>query len=258
MTTALIVPCAVAAKVEYMSPTHYIDSNHPAIVDTVHTITAGARDARDKAVRIHDFVRDQVRFGWAPSFYDQKASDVLAAGVGFCNTKSTLFVALLRAAGIPARQHFVNIHAGILAGLINPGTPYVDHSFAEVWLAGTWWQVDSYIVDRSLMTQAQARLAAENRLLGYGVHRHGVSEWDGRSHAFSQLVNDKSVPDLTTADHGIYADVGELYASGRGLNTLNIGARFLFGLFSRSANRRIEALREAAPRLSHATLGSGA
>ena len=157
MTTALIVPYTATAKVEYMNPTHYIDSDHPAIVDAVHTNTAGARDAREKAVRIHDFVRDQVRFGWAPSLYDQKASDVLAAGAGFCNTKSTLFVALLRAAGIPARQHFVNIHAGILDGFIYPGTPYVDHSFAEVWLAGTWWQVDSYIVDRQLMTHAQAR-----------------------------------------------------------------------------------------------------
>jgi len=79
------------------------------------------------------------------------------------------------------------------------------------------------------------------------VHRHGVSDWDGRSDAFSQFVNDNSVADLTTADHGVYEDVGAFYASGRGTNKLTVGVRLLFGFFSRSANRRIGALREATP-----------
>jgi hypothetical protein len=104
-------------------------------------------------------------------------------------------------------------------------------------------KVDSYIVDRPLMRNAQAKLAEEGRLLGYGVHRHGVSEWDGQSDAFSQFVNDGSVADLTTADHGVYDDVGSFYASGKAANKLNPGIRFLFGVFSWNANRRVAALR---------------
>jgi transglutaminase-like putative cysteine protease len=42
------------------------------------------------------------------------ASAVIRAGVGFCNPKSTLFVALLRGAGIPARQHMVSINMNVL------------------------------------------------------------------------------------------------------------------------------------------------
>jgi len=97
-----------------------------------------------------------------------------------------------------------------------------------------------------LMANAQAKLAAEDRLLGYGVHRRGVSEWDGQSDAFSQFVNDGSVADLTTADHGVYDDVGDFYASGKAANKLNLGIRFLFGVFSWSANRRVAALRAGA------------
>jgi hypothetical protein len=48
-------------------------------------------------------------------------------------------VALLRGAGIPARKHFVSIKGTILAGLIDV-PPYVDHSFAEVYIddKGVW------------------------------------------------------------------------------------------------------------------------
>lgn len=243
LATGLLVMSLSDIPAQYTSPTPYIDCANPAVVELAESITVGSRDAREKAVRIHDFVRDRIRFGWAPAFYDQRASDVLAAGVGFCNTKSTLFVALLRALGIPARQHFVNISARILDGLIDPGTPYVDHSFAEVFLGGTWHRVDCYIVDRAMMANARARLAAESRPLGYGVHRNGVSEWDGRADAFSQFVNDGSVPGLTSADHGLHEDVGAFYASGRGANELTFPVRWLFGFFSRRANARIEAIR---------------
>ena len=73
--------------------------------------------------------------------------------------------------------------------------------------------------------------------------------WDGRSEAFAQFVTEGSVSDLTNADHGIFEDIGSFYASGRGINKLNIGVRLLFGFSSRSANRRIEVLRNTAGEL---------
>lgn len=227
-----------------MQTSRYIDAGTPAIVEVARRVTAGATADRERAVRLHDFVRDAVPFGFAPAFYDQTASEVLRAGVGYCNTKSTLFVALLRAAGIPARQHFVDIDARILDGVIDPRTAWVDHSFTEVQLdAGRWVRVDSYIVDLPLAERARARLRREDRLLGYGVHRHGVSEWDGATDAFSQWVDDGAVPRLTTVDHGVFDDVGAFYASGRGRNALGPVVRLVFGIFSRCANRRLDALR---------------
>jgi transglutaminase-like putative cysteine protease len=170
---------------------------------------------------------------------------VLDAGVGYCNTKGTLFVAMLRAAGIPARQHFVNINARILAPFIDPGTPYVDHSYVEVWLGGRWWSTDSYIVDRSLHAVAQRRLRESGQVLGFGIHRDGTISWDGRSDSFSQFVRSSDFAALTTRDYGVYDDVGAFYASGNGVNTLNLLLKLGFRFFARAANGRIEALRGA-------------
>ncbi|MGZ6078994.1 MAG: transglutaminase-like domain-containing protein, partial [Myxococcaceae bacterium] len=93
----------------FLERTESLDRDNPAIQAAVARVTAGSRDDIDRAVRIHDFVRDEVDFGWAPTFDGGRASATLARKVGFCNTKTPLFVTMLRAAGIPARIHFAGI-----------------------------------------------------------------------------------------------------------------------------------------------------
>jgi transglutaminase-like putative cysteine protease len=227
-----------------LEPTKYIDSTNSELASQVNKTIAGAKDEVEKAVLIHDFVRDAVSFGWAGAFYDQKASEVLESKIGYCNTKSTLFVALLRAAGIPAKQHFVNINAKILEGILNPGTEYVDHSYTEVYLRGSWFKVDSYIVDAKLANAARRRLQKENRLIGYGVHRNGVSNWDGTSNAFSQFLNDGSYKNLSTRDFGVYEDIDAFYRSGNGVNELAFGLKLVVRFFVIGANHRAKALRD--------------
>ena len=229
-----------------MIPTAYIDSDHPAVGSAVFKAIGDAVDDVQRAVRIHDFVRDKVKFGWASAFYDQPASRVLKSGVGFCNTKSTLFVAMLRAADIPARQHFVNINTEIIAEFFTPAGDYVDHSYSEVFLDNRWISVDSYIVDLPLFDAARERLKDENKQLGYGIHRNGTPHWDGRSNAFAQFVDDGSFSGLTTRDHGSYADVGEFYAYGERDDELGIAARLSFLFAKRQANDRINRLRLSA------------
>lgn len=231
---------------DFLTSTPYIDAAHQGIRDAVAVATGASKSPVECAVRIHDFVRDRVRFGWASDFYDQPASQVLRSGVGFCNTKSTLFVAMLRAAGIPARPHFVDIHASILTPFIDPGTAYLDHSFTEVLLQGHWLSVDSYIVDKPLFLAAQRKLAQTSDALGFGVHKDGVCEWNGKSHSFAQFVRTGRNPELSTTDHGVFDDVGAFYASGHGVNRLNFPLRLAFGFLARGANQRIEAVRSAA------------
>ena len=227
----------------YLESTDYLDAEHPRVVETAERIVGGATTDRERAVRIHDFVRDEIRFGFAAEFWNQTASEVLESGVGFCNTKSTLFVALLRAVGIPARQHFVTIDARILHGLIDPRTPYVDHSYAEVWIDGDWIRTDSFVVDRPLARAARARLRREGRVIGYGAHANGVADWDGRKDAFSQLVDDGTLPNLTTRNHGVHPDVGAFARSGHAMYVLRGPARWFFGFFARAANRRADEIR---------------
>ncbi len=219
------------------------DSSASSVDETTRRVVANAQNERERAVRIHDFVRDEIKFGWSAGFYDQRAKDVLAARVGYCNTKSTLFVAMLRAVGIEARQRFMNIDAAIVRDFLDPETTYVDHSYTEVKIDGRWLKVDSYVVDRTLADAARARLQREGKIVGYGVHQNGTSDWDGTNDAFSQFVNDGSYPRLSTKDFGVYDDVHAFYASGNGVNTQPWIVRQLIGFLSRNANQRIENIR---------------
>ena len=228
----------------WLAETEVIDWRDPSILRATEAAVADAEGPRERAVRIHDFVRDRVRCGWQPRFYEVRASEVLAAGVGYCNTKSSLFVAMLRAAGIPARVHFVDVDASILLGVIDPGTSHVDHSYTEVWLDGRWVRTDSYIVDLPLAERGRARLAAEGGVLGYGVHSAGTSTWDGRRDAFSQFVDDGSSPDFHRTDFGVHADVMAFYRDApRTWNELGRAARLFIRWGLGPANRRAAELR---------------
>jgi transglutaminase-like putative cysteine protease len=247
---AALVPASATSassqdQLRFRAPTRYIDSEHREIQTLVVQIAPSSLEPRERAVRIHDYVRDQIKFGWAADFYDQPASKVLESRVGFCNTKGTLFAAMLRAADIAARQYFVDIDAKILLPFLDPGVPYVDHSFVEVLLDRRWHRTDSYIVDSPLYTVASSRLQAQRKVLGFGIHREGTRDWDGRTDSFSQFVRSPASPVLTTRDYGVLDDIGAFYASGNGVNRLGLLAKLGFGFFARTANQRIEALRGA-------------
>jgi hypothetical protein len=206
-----------------------------------------AADDTNRAVRLHDFVRDEILFGWAPQFDRQTASEVLESRVGFCNTKSTLFIALLRAVGIPARLHVAGITARILEGLVNPRSPYVDHSWTEVWLGNRWLELDSYVVDAPLHRRAMSRLRQCGESVGFGVHVHGRCNWDGESDCFVQFVDDGTVPCFSDADFGTFDDISAFNASGRARTPANAVSRFLMRTLLRRAMQRVQALRGPSP-----------
>jgi transglutaminase-like putative cysteine protease len=239
------VPVAMKTKAEmddYLQPTSYIDTDHSAIIAVVDDVTREATTMRQSALALFEFVR-AIPFGFAAGFWDNKASDVLRAGRGYCNTKSTLFVALLRAAGVPARQQFVEIDSAVLFGILDPGTAMVDHSYVEVLLDGQWIATDAYIVDPALFAAAQRRLAADNRLLGYSAHATGSNEWDGVSPSFSQY-NMLDPRPIGSKRWGVFADVGDFYARvGDTHNRLNAFMRAGVGLITAPANRRADVLR---------------
>ena len=236
---------------DYLEATAKIDLRS-ALVREVAERVGDAATARDAAIRLHDYVRDEIHFGFCPPMYDQSASQVLKAGVGYGLTKSTLFVALLRALGIPARQHFMDISAEILHGVMAPRTPLIDHCYVEVLLDEGWVRVDSFIVDLPLAEAARARLRREGRLIGYGVHIDGVSIWDGRRDTFCQFVNNGAVDGFTEADHGLYRDIDEFHEKADSWNRVGLLARLFMPAFASAANARCEALRHAPGRIATA------
>lgn len=78
---------------------------------------------------VYDFVRDEILFGYNVDD-NIPASRVLREGYGQCNTKGTLFMALLRACEIPCRVHGFTIdkklQKGAMTGMVYRKAPAPD------------------------------------------------------------------------------------------------------------------------------------
>jgi len=216
-------------------------------------LTQGLDAERARAVRIHDFVRDRIAFGFSPRLDDATPEQTLDEGVGHTIPKTGLFVALLRAAGLQARVHVVTIDHDILRGLFAHGAhrllPWeILHAYAEVEVEGRWWCADSFALDTPLWRAATARLRVEGTLLGYAAHRDGTCRWSGAGHAFAQLAT----RDMVVEDHGVFTDLHEfrqtcMRAGRRGMRTsdplLEFASESVAIAFARCLNAHLDRLR---------------
>lgn len=195
------------------------------VKEVVEQVIVGSATEREKAIALHDYVRDNVKFGFNKYFDAAPPDYTLACGHGHCTSKSRLMVSLFRAAGLESYQHFVVIPKDILKDAI-PASRYwmipaeLSHSYAEVKVEGKWCAIDSYIVDPPLLRGAQDRLAREGRLLGYGVRSDSTNIWDGQNNAFSQF--DQS---MMIEDHGRIDDL-DAYFRDRKYRNHAFGLRF--------------------------------
>jgi hypothetical protein len=116
---------------EYTQPEELIQSDAPEIVSQATSLTKGISNIHDKVSRIYDFVTSHVQY--ARQEYEQGALWALENQTGDCSEFSYLFVALCRAAGIPAR-----IQAGF--GFRSTNEKIQDgHMWAEYFLQNWGW-----------------------------------------------------------------------------------------------------------------------
>lgn len=194
-------------------------------------------DPADRARYLHDLVRDQVQFGWTANFYAETPDETQAAQTGYCITKGALLVRDLRANAIPARMVFAEIDAGILHGLIDSGTPWLDHVYVEADLPDGRVTFDSHIVDLPLFDAAKRKLAMERRAFGYGIHSEGSTVFP----AFSQYVPGP----VRGQVWGAFETVSDFQQNApRVWNRLPWIARLAFGFFADAANAKARRLRE--------------
>jgi transglutaminase-like putative cysteine protease len=157
-----------AAPGECLGPTDVIDAGHPSIQRQASTLTAGLDTPPDKTGVLFEFVRDGISYDFAPDIRSRTnwlASNTLARGDGFCQQKSILLAALLRAAGVPAQlgyQHLKDykiIGTRYESGL--PGGVIHYHGLVYVYLGGGWRRVDPTL-DAALVNKRRYRLAEFN------------------------------------------------------------------------------------------------
>ncbi len=92
------------------------DFDDPIVQMKAEELTTDATSDRERIENIFHHVRDDIVFAFPEHGDLITASDTIRLGVGQCNTKSTLFLALCRAVGIPARVHYSLISRDIQKG----------------------------------------------------------------------------------------------------------------------------------------------
>ena len=125
----------------FLSPAEYIDSDHPAILAEAGRICGSSISDISKARAIYYSVRDILYL--AADFSDlesYRASSVLSAGHGYCVAKASLFTALCRAAGLPARIWFADVSNHLATPDVSRrmGNIFAWHGFSEVYVDGRW------------------------------------------------------------------------------------------------------------------------
>jgi hypothetical protein len=162
---------------EYLKPTALCDCDDPRLRERASHIVAGVDTPREAAQRVFRFVRDAIPFNATLDIY-RKASRTLGREVvDYCN-KINVQVALLRAAGVPARCHLVRVQKEVLQPFI-PGFLYnrlpspVGHFWCECYLAGRWLACET-LFDRPLYQgMLGAGLIAQEQI--------PTIDWDGDS-----------------------------------------------------------------------------
>jgi Transglutaminase-like superfamily len=204
-------PDPLSEPADCLAQTRLLDLDDSKLRIQAMRITQLASSDAHKAVLIHDYLKS-LPFGCVRSHGHVTAGEVLKSGRGDCHTKGTLFVALLRSSGVPARLRFVSLTGAFLRGIIDSGDANITHAIGEVYLEGQWIQSDTYVADDALEIQALSLLAREGRALGYGVHALGSRYWSGLQHAHGQYtIQDPS--SLPLVDFGVAHDPESFYAA---------------------------------------------
>ena len=182
------------------------------VEEVIDQVVVEGTSEQEKAVALHNYVRDNVKFGfnkyfdatppdlhislWLRTLQSQEPPDGHAISYSWLGELPALCGHIKRyLEGCYSRQPLLDDPARILS-----------HSYVEVRVDGKWCTLDSYIVDTPLLAGAKARLADEDRSLGYGVRSDSINTWDGQGDAFSQFDQGMMIE-----DHGRIDDIEAYY-----------------------------------------------
>ncbi len=159
---------------QYLQETRMLDYSNKSIQILIEKRGWKNLNEYERLKSIYNYVRDEILFGYNADD-SIPASKVLADGYGQCNTKGTLFMALLRSCGIPCRVHGFTIdkklQEGAMTGFVYRNAPKnVFHSWVEVFFEGKWYELEAFILDKTYLNKLQEKNpGCDGAFCGYGV-----------------------------------------------------------------------------------------
>lgn len=162
---------------------------------------------------IYSYVQNDILLGYNKRD-DLTATQVLADGIGQCNTKATLLMALLRAVGIPCRLHGAKVTKAFQRSLMPKimarlAPPFIVHTWVEVSYNGEWLCLEGVITDKAYISGLRQMFPDyKGEFFDYAVAVKDFSnlhiDWMGESTVIQQQA--------ILVDLGIYDSPDDFYA----------------------------------------------
>lgn len=210
----------------WLTPTWFIDSQHPRVVDFAREAVGDRYDETERAVALFEAVRDGFRYDpyssdRSPDSY--RASQVVQSSANWCIPKSVLLAAAARSQSIPARLGFADVRNHLSSEKLTEqmGTDlFIWHGYVELLLGDRWFKVSSAF-NIELCRKFGVKVLAFD-----GTEDALFHPFDEAGNRHMEYVNQRGAFDDLPLDQ-IHADFDELYGDD-GLMSGSAGADTAF------------------------------
>lgn len=199
--------------INYLNDTAMLNYHEQKIAKLVMAKKWNNLDEYNKIGAIYGYVQNDILLGYNKCD-DLTATQVLADGIGQCNTKAVLLMALLRAVGIPCRLHGAKVTKIFQRSLMPKimarlAPPFIVHTWVEVCYNGEWLCLEGVITDKAYISGLRQMFPNyKGEFFDYAVAVKDFGnlqiDWNGENTAIQQQAIQE--------DLGIYDSPDEFYA----------------------------------------------
>ncbi len=200
---------------KYLKNTDMLNFYEQKIVNLINCQKWNELNEFDKIAKIYDYVQNNILLGY--NKYDNlTTTQVLADGIGQCNTKATLLMALLRAVGVPCRLHGTMVTKVFQKSLMpqfmaNLAPPLIVHTWVEVYYQGEWLSLEGVITDKAYIVGLQKLFPQhKGEFFDYAVavkdFKNLQIDWNGTNTTIQQMavIKDLGIFDTPDEFYSIY------------------------------------------------------
>lgn len=197
---------------KYLKDTVMLNYKTQKISDLIIAQKRNNLDDYAKIGAIYDYVQNNILLGYN-KYDDLTATQVLKDGIGQCNTKATLIMALLRAVGVPCRLHGAKVTKVFQRSLMPKimaklAPPLIVHTWAEVYYNGEWLSLEGVITDKKYISGLQKMFPDyKGKFFDYAVAVQDLNnlqiDWKGKNTTVQQQA--------VIEDLGVFVTPDEFY-----------------------------------------------